>query len=119
MAKPDKCISVQQARELHDNWVNTREGAITTMRNGVQDCREFVLKIDELEEFLDYIKEESKKQWVNNPGVRVYFAAYNDAKSDKATLFFAPTKGTEPDSDNNYDIESFNFMGGGWPPKIY
>lgn len=119
MAKPDKCISVEKARELHDNWVNSRETVITAMRNNVQDTREFVFSIKELEEFLEYVKSESKSQNINNPGIRIYLAAYNDVNSDRATLFLAPTKGDQIDSDNNYDIEAFNFVGGGWPPKIY
>ena len=119
MAKPDKCISVQKAKELHDNWVSSREPAITSMRNNVQDTREFVFSVAELEEFLEYVKSESKNQGINKPGIRIYFAAYNDVNSDRATLFLAPTDGDQIDSDNNYDIEPLNFVGGGWPPKTY
>ena len=52
MAIPAKCITVQQARQLQDNWVNTREPAITQARGGQQDAREMVFNIAELEEFL-------------------------------------------------------------------
>ncbi len=119
MAKPDKCISVNEARELQNNWVNSREPAITSMRSGTQDTREFVYSVAELEEYIEYVKSESKKQGVNNPGIRIYFGAYNSVQSNNATLFLAPTHGDQINSDNNYDIEPFNFGTGGWPPNIY
>lgn len=119
MAAPDKCISEQQARQLHDNWVNTREPVITQMRNGVQDTREVMWSLAELEEYLDYVKSESKKAGYNDPGIRVYFGAHNDVGNDRATVFFAPTKTSQEGADNNYDIEAFNFGTGGWPPRQY
>jgi hypothetical protein len=118
MNKPSKCIPVTEARTLQDNWVNTR--AIDLERDlGYVDTREFVYSVAELEEFLAYVKGESAKSGINNPGVRIYFAAYNDATSNKATVFLAPTIGSNVDSENNYSLDPFNKNNGGWPPKIY
>lgn len=119
MAKPDKCISVDDARQLHDNWVATREPVITQSRGGNQDTREVMWSVEELEEYLDYVKTESKKAGYSKPGIRVYFGAHNENNNDRATVFFAPTKTSDKGADNNYDIEAFNFGTGGWPPQQY
>lgn len=118
MAKPAKCISVEEARKLQDNWVSTRAKDIENAQ-GEEDQREIIYSVEELQEFLDYVKEESTAQGVSNPGIRIYFAAYDNADSDKATVFLAPTKGSAVTSDNNYNIEPFNFGSGGWPPYKY
>lgn len=118
MSKPAKCIPVDSARALQDNWVATRQPEIDRTL-GYIDTREFFYSVEELEEFLNYVKEESKKQDITNPGIRIYFGAYNNDKSNKATVFLAPTKGDDKNSDNNYDIDPFNLNQGGWPPKNY
>ena len=118
MAKPTKCISVAEARNLQDNWKSTRAADIEKAMGAI-DTREFVYSVEELQEFLDYVKSESFKQGIATPGVRIYFAAYNNDASDKATIFIAPTEGNLEDSDNNYNIDPFNMVGGGWPPKNY
>jgi len=117
MAKPKKCISVAEAKTLRDNWHSTRAVCIEEERSG-KDCSDVSYSVAELEEFLNYVKEESKKQGVSNPGVRIYFGAYDDNNSDMATVFLAPIKGDDAKS-NNYDIDPFNFGGNGWPPNIY
>ena len=52
MNKPSKCISVQEARTLQDNWVNSRGVSIQNSR-GQEDSREVVYSVAELEEFLE------------------------------------------------------------------
>ncbi|WP_339697463.1 hypothetical protein [uncultured Marixanthomonas sp.] len=118
MAKPAKCISVDQARQLQDNWISTRALEIERAQGNV-DTREFFYTVDELQEYLDYVKELSKKQKIDNPGIRIYFAAYDDISDDKATVFLAPTEGATPSSNINYNIDPFNKSIGGWPPKSY
>lgn len=118
MSKPTKCVSVQTARDLQNNWVATRQPEIDRTL-GYIDTREFFYSVEELEEFLNYVKDESKKQGITNPGIRIYFGAYNDDKSNKATVFLAPTNGDDKNSDNNYNINPFNLNTGGWPPKKY
>lgn len=123
MAKPDKCITPQDAEKLFTHWSNTRGEGIKA-HIGEHDTCEFTLSISELREYLDYVESESKGQGISNPGVRLYFGAYNDDKSKKATFFLAPTKGKSldkdgDDDDNNYDIDPWNKIGGGWPPFIY
>ncbi len=125
MAKPDKCITPQDAEKLFTHWSNTRGEGIKA-HIGEQDTCEFTLSISELREYLDYVESKSKGQGISNPGVRLYLGAYNNSKSKKATFFLAPTKGKsdnkdgdDNDEENNYDIDPWNINQGGWPPKEY
>ncbi len=118
MAKPKKCISPQDAEKLFTQWSKTRGEALKA-HLGEQDTCEFTLKISELREYLDYVEDESKKLRISNPGVRLYFGAYNDLKSKKTTFFLAPTTGDDKDDENNYKTDAWNFSTGGWPPTQY
>jgi hypothetical protein len=119
MAKrPDKCISVSAAKVLHAKWISTRAVAIAEAL-GSEDTRDFVYSVDEMQEFLDYVKDESVKLGIDNPGIRIYFAAYSADDSNKATVFLAPTIGTDGSSPNNYGIDPLNVVSGGWPPNTY
>ncbi|MGB3345365.1 MAG: hypothetical protein WBA61_15760 [Aequorivita sp.] len=115
MPAPSKCITVAEAKELQDNWIATR--AVQIERGmGYPDSREFLFSVAELREFLDYVTAESTTP---NPGIRIYFAAYDNDTSDKATVFLAPTNGTTLDSENNYNLRPLNRGIQGWPPKNY
>jgi hypothetical protein len=118
MTKPAKCISESEARQLQQNWIHTRANKIEDAM-GEEDARAVFYTVAELEEYLEYVKYESTKQGVSNPGIRIYFGAYNDAKSNKATAFLAPTKGDTNTSDNNYEIVALNRGTNGWPPNNY
>lgn len=115
---PLKCITVQQATALQNTWVSTRQAAIDSAI-GSQDTREFRFSVAELEQFIAYVKEKSSAQGINDPGIRIYFGAYNTAVNNKATVFLAPTKGASTNFDNNYTILSLNMTQGGMPPKGY
>lgn len=129
LSKPKKCISKEEAKELHDNWCNDREGHLKK-NLGFTDTREFWWSLEELEEYLAYVKKESKKQGIHDPGIRVYLGAHSkkQCKKDKgySTLFLSPT-GSEPRAsgkdggsrENNYRIAAFNGAGAGDPPKDY
>lgn len=119
MAKPKNCISVSEAKDLHSNWTNTRAIEVNRLVNEEVDTRDFTFSVEDLQEYLDYIREESSKQRISNPGIRIYFAAYNETDNYKATVFLAPTTGVEKDSDNNYEIDPFNKGISGWPPNNY
>ncbi|MBX2829468.1 MAG: hypothetical protein KTR22_14990 [Flavobacteriaceae bacterium] len=118
MSKPKNCISVQDAKGLQSNWMSTRAVDIDKAM-GHRDTCAVTFNIAELKKYLDYIVSQSKEQKIEDPGVRVYFAAYDNDKSDRATVFFCPTEGDDGDSDNNYNIDPFNMGNGGWPPNAY
>ncbi len=118
MGKPKNCITVTEAKALQKNWNDTR--AIEIERaTGSKDVCAVTFNIDQLQEFINYVKAESAKQKIDNPGIRVYFAAYNDKESTKATVFLNATESDDGNSANNYGIDPLNFGSGGFPPKSY
>ena len=130
MAKPNKCITVDEAKALQNKWKETRALEIEQAQ-GYQDTREFWYSLDELQEYLDYVKDQSNAQGINKPGIRIYFGAYlkTPVKKSYATIFLAPTKEKSAiaeeelevsnNAENNYAIEPFNLSHGGYPPKEY
>ena len=128
MQKPKKCISVEKARKEQDEWVKTR-GKEIERGQGYEDTREFWYSLEELQEYLDYVKEKSKEQGVVKPGIRLYLGAYPKTTEKKSytTMFLAPTKEakgdtetTQEDTDpNNYEIEPMNIITSGQPPITY
>lgn len=127
--KPKKCISTREAKELQKNWRDTR-GKSIERGQGYRDTFEFSYSIEELQEYLDYVKEKSAEQGVQNPGIRIYLGAYpaSGEKKSLTTIFLAPTKeiasaeeagGDEYEDENNYDIDPLNDSQGGWPPQKY
>ncbi|WP_432411067.1 hypothetical protein [Rasiella sp. SM2506] len=118
MSRPKNCIPVSEAKTLQERWMDTRATDIEAVR-GSKDASDFTFSLSDLEEFVKYVRDESTKQNVQDPGIRVYFAAYNDAKSTKATIFLAPTKKVGVDDLNNYNIDPLNRGNTGWPPNTY
>ncbi len=129
MSKPVKCITVEEARELQNNWKNSR-GKEIERGQGYVDTREFWYSIAELEEYIAYVKKKSEEQGVSNPGLRIYLGAYPSRAQKKSltTVFISPTMdesavenadSNEGEHENNYSIEPFNESQNGWPPKEY
>lgn len=118
MNKPAKCISVDAARELRDQWLDTRGSYYRLANGGNEDCSDVFYTLAELEEYIEYVKTQSKDQGIDKPGIRIYFGAYADG-GKRATVFLAPTVSEMSDSDNNYKIDPFNLNQGGWPPNNY
>ncbi|MDC8004665.1 hypothetical protein POV27_11440 [Aureisphaera galaxeae] len=118
MSKPENCISVQDAKDMQSNWMSTRAVDIAKAE-GHQDTCAVTFNIADLQEYLDYVLQESKKQKIEEPGIRIYFAAYDNDDSDRSTVFLCPSMSDEGDSDNNYNIDPLNRGQGGWPPNAY
>jgi len=128
--RPKNCISVKDAKELEKTWCDTRTPEIDKCLKFV-DTREFEWSVEELMDYLKYVKRKSKKQGILNPGVRVYLGAYPKEKCKMergySTVFFAPTgtaersegKGGAVRMPNNYKIKPFNGGGSGNPPFSY
>ncbi len=126
---PKNCITVEEAKELQKAWCDTRTPEIDKCL-GFEDTREFWWSVEELEEYLKYVKKQSRKQGIDNPGIRMYFGAYpkEKCKMDRgyATLFLAPTgapagglgKGGDSAA-NNYEVAPYNSGGAGHPPFKY
>ena len=118
MSKPKNCIPVADAKVLQANWNNNQAKDIEKAR-GTQDVIAVTFNIDQLQQFIDYVKTESATKGIEKPGIRVYFASYGKEDSDRATVFFNGTENDSGDSANNYSIEPLNVGNGGYPPKAY
>ncbi len=126
---PKKCISVEEAKELQKTWCDTRTPEIDKCI-GFEDTREFWWSVKELQKYLKHVKRESRKQGIDDPGIRIYFGAYPQEKCKMnkgyATVFLAPTgapagesgKGVDS-APNNYGIEAYNHGNSGNPPHMY
>ena len=118
MVKPKNCISVSEAKELQGNWNRTRVSEIE-IATGFKDVKDFTFSLKEIEEYVAYVKELSTRQGVSDPGIRIYFAAYDTLENKKATVFLARTIVVSQDSVNNYELDPLNRTQGGWPPNNY
>jgi hypothetical protein len=117
MANRNRRISVTEGKALYGNWQSSRQPLIS--QSFPQDPSDFTFNLSDLQEYLAYVKDQSKKQGIEDPGIRVYFGAFDDEQGNKATVFFAPTTGDESEDDNNYNLDAFDFGTGGWPPRSY
>lgn len=129
MEKPKKCISVEQAKALQFKWKQTRARDIESSE-GYIDAREVWYSLEDLQEYIDYVREASLAQGINRPGIRIYFGADqgSEGKKSLATVFLAPTKektnaieedGEAVNNENNYEIDPQNDGTVGWPPINY
>ena len=118
MGRPKNCITVTEAKALQKNWNDTRATYIKAAM-GASDVCAVTFNIDQLQEFIDYVKSESVTKGIDQPGIRVYFAAKDNKDGGKATVFLNATESDDGDSDNNYGIDPFNRGSGGWPPHAY
>ncbi len=129
MAKPTKCITVAEAKALQNKWKETRAIEIEKGQ-GYKDTREVWYSLQELQDYIDYVREESLAQGVKRPGIRIYFGADEGTSEKKsyATVFLAPTKeksnpieedGDAVNNENNYEIDPQNDGTVGWPPINY
>lgn len=129
MEKPKKCISVEKAKALQFKWKETRARDIESSQ-GYIDAREVWYSLEDLQEYIDYVREASLAQGINRPGIRIYFGAGQGSAGKKslATVFLAPTKekthaiegdGAAVNNENNYEIDPQNDGTVGWPPINY
>lgn len=126
--RPQKCITVDEAKALQKNWKKTRAQEIERAQK-YEDTREFWYSLDELQEYINYVRAKTDEQGLKNPGIRIYFGAYPQSQEDKSysTVFLVPTSRSLSENDNiedesnenNYDIDPLNHGSGGIPPTSY
>lgn len=134
MSKPSDCISVKDAKALQANWMSAHEPADDGTEGEDEQVCCVTFNIDQLQEYLTYVKEQSQDQGIASPGIRVYFGAYNVPADENApgalggddvddnprtTVFFCASESDGGESNNNYNIEPLNKGVSGWPPNAY
>lgn len=113
MSKPTECISVLGSKALQARWMTTRTVDIENAQRSKDTCA-VTFNIDQLQQFIDYVKEESQNQGMLKPGIRVYFAANDSALSDKPTVSRDDLQGSSrcressPKTIDGYRQELFN-----------
>ncbi|AUC81239.1 hypothetical protein [Lacinutrix sp. Bg11-31] len=98
MPTPKGIITAAEAQELNDNWTNLRARANQSAA-GKPDNRSSWYSFDDMQNFLNLIKEENPK--VN--GIRFYLGVETTKEDPKGltTIFMVPT---EDDKGKNKDI---------------
>ncbi|MEM9142661.1 MAG: hypothetical protein AAGA86_06710 [Bacteroidota bacterium] len=130
--KPSQTISREKARVLQKEFVRTRSG-ILNKALGFEDTRDFWFSLDTLEQYISYVRQESKTRGLEDLGIRIYYAAYpKDGKGQWpdpgfSTVVLVPTHGKPsigngffpmpPIQDDTEDLEALNYGNGGHPPN--
>lgn len=115
---PKLLISKEEAIQMQQHWKNTK-GIMLRKAIGKEMISDFWWSLDDLEDYIRYVKQLAKKDGVRDLGIRFYLGAYpsnHPIKPNKTNLFIAPTlsNGTTYKAAN-----PMNRGSGGEPPKTY
>ena len=110
-AKPSQLITKEFARQLNVNY-NNKKASLRAQKDEKEDANAIWYSLEELENYIHYIKTNGAKDGYNVDGIRFYFGVYpNDEKhGEKAgltTLFLVPTGKKAADSAK---VQSFAMM---------
>jgi hypothetical protein len=129
----DKLISSEQATALNDNFKAKQKSMYSTENNSNFSCSSWY-SLEDLEGYINYVKEQALAQKINVDGIRFYFGVYPENTEDKTkagqnTLFMCPTKksvsiaegrSSEEEGSDSKDIttiSAMNYGSTGNPPK--
>lgn len=125
MGAPTQLITQEFAMELNQNYINERSNII---RNaiGYDDANAIWYSIDELQNYIDYVKAQATSMGYIADGIRLYLGVYPDNpeygdKSKMTNIFLCPTGYVEGGTPQGFDIEEIQPMNGGTmgnPPII-
>jgi len=104
--KPKKCITVDDARKLEKNYVKTIQKELLKDNKKIE-CREFWWSLEDIEDYISYVKEEAKNKGYQNLGLRFYLGKYDKVKDDNMTMFIAPTQRVEKSAQDSLLVSSF------------
>ncbi|MBD1429706.1 MULTISPECIES: hypothetical protein [Sphingobacterium] len=109
-----KLINYKEGTLLFDEYSNTNNKVLTEFRKGEPDSRWYWISLEDLEGYIHYVKENAKKQQLENLGLRIYLGKYPlDYPKDKManpdyagyqTIFIVPT--TQTTTSQNQNIKS-------------
>lgn len=99
---PKGLITPLEAKKLNQQFVKTRSEELNKIiekldnKPNKQDSLSSWFSLEELENYIAYVKQEGGKKGIDIDGLRVYFGAYeknlkNPAKNNYSTIFFVPT----------------------------
>lgn len=105
-AKPRQLITKEFAKQLNLNY-NSKRANLVAESTQKEDANAIWYSLEELENYIHYIKIKGAKDGYTVDGIRFYFGVYPDdekygEKAGLTTLFLAPTgKKTVPKTQNN------------------
>ena len=93
MKRPAKCITIDKAKTLQKKWRDTR-GKLFEENEEYQDACEVWYSLDDLQEYLNYVRDLSAEQGVEHPGISIWFGAEDKQgkKDGLSTIFLLATK---------------------------
>ena len=108
-AKPSQLITKEFARQLNVNY-NNKRASLTAKKAQKEDANAIWYSLEELENYIPYIKTNGAKDGYNVDGIRFYFGVYPDdekhgEKAGLTTLFLVPTG--KKIENNTAKIQSF------------
>ncbi len=97
-----KLITYEQAEVLFDEYSNTNYKLINEVRpNDLPDSRSYWYSLEDLENYLNYVKTMGRKKGYKNLGIRIYLGKYpkgekispkqKDGSQGYQTIFMIPT----------------------------
>ncbi|TDX10419.1 hypothetical protein [Flavobacterium sp. S87F.05.LMB.W.Kidney.N] len=108
-AKPSQLITKEFARQLNVNY-NNKRASLTAKKTQKEDANAIWYSLEELENYIHYIKTNGANDGYNVDGIRFYFGVYPDdekhgEKAGLTTLFLVPTG--KKIENNTAKIQSF------------
>ncbi|MBZ4035229.1 hypothetical protein K6T82_10650 [Flavobacterium sp. 17A] len=108
-AKPSQLITKEFAKQLNVNY-NNKRASLTAKKAQKEDANAIWYSLEELENYIHYIKTNGAKDGYNVDGIRFYFGVYPDdekhgEKAGLTTLFLVPTG--KKIENNTAKIQSF------------
>ena len=120
-SKPSQAISIETARILQNEYINTRANLLNELlrANGtlvnsdgttsttLEDVRDVWFDIKVMKQYIAYVEKEAKDKGITGDlGLRVYFGAYprtgNYHQPGFSTVFFMPTHRVMPNTNATY-----------------
>ncbi len=94
-SKPSQLITKEFARQLNVNY-NNKRASLTAKKAQKEDANAIWYSLEELENYIHYIKTNGAKDGYSVDGIRFYFGVYPDdekhgEKAGLTTLFLVPT----------------------------
>ncbi|PTX61393.1 hypothetical protein C8N46_10436 [Kordia periserrulae] len=130
----DKLISSEKALALNANFKAKQKSVLSAENDNNFSCSCWY-SLEDLEGYINYVKEQALAQKISVDGIRFYFGVYPDNTEDKTkagqnTLFMCPTKANTTltsrdgesttnngDSEDVTTISAMNYGSTGNPPR--
>ncbi|KAA5533697.1 hypothetical protein F0919_14265 [Taibaiella lutea] len=116
---PKGLIDKETAKAMEKLYVDNQYAIINRYRQShgddEPDSRETIFSLEEIENYIAYVKEASNALGLRDLGIRIYQGAKSADEKVFTTVFFAPTN----EGNNSMEIQCLNLGSYGRPPTVY